>query len=171
FLVEPEDSLETYRREDPSLRGYAVARRMNLLAAEGKADEAARLGAERFAEEPSLPLAARLLEDAERARSLGAACDFLAQVKRFGPVELALGLDAARAALDKAGRPDAALAAARRLFDDSKSFADAPIRKRIAEFGAEVAQAEGDERLFADCRAYLDELEARAAEQVADGQT
>lgn len=168
FLVEADEALAVHRREDPNLRGYAVVRQMNLLAAAGRAEEAARLGAEAFGEEASLPLAARLLSEAarlpDRKRTLDAACDFLAEIKRFETVELAVGLAAARAAQSEAGRPDAALAMARRLAKAAEPLGKVPIRRQVAEFGAEIARLLGDDRLLAECQAYLDGLVAAASD-------
>lgn len=93
------------------LAGYATARKMKALQAQGHAAEATALGRAAQREEPSLAVASELARELQAGGDLNAAAEvlgFVADLEKFAADELALAAELA-AMLHEAGRSDAAV--------------------------------------------------------------
>ncbi len=144
FAVSSEDQWARRAELPPATENYARLRRMHLLDAAGKREEAIALGVAGLAQHPSLALALTLAglqkdagDQAAARRSLGV----FSVLRKIPPSDRPLALAAIRA-FQAAGDSTAGFKLAKRLLDDAALPRDFRLAALLA--GAELARAAGE---------------------------
>ncbi len=128
----------------PEAETYARIRRMSLLAAEGKTDEALSLGSEGMVKNPGLPLILALAKMQTRAGDAAAArrtLGVVAAIRKWRVADRPLVFETVRALLE-AGAPQEGAKLVDRLLAESELSPD--FRLAILKRGAETARAAKD---------------------------